>query len=61
MRKDGCAHMRNGRHRAARRSLREAGRLRAVDVFRGCGGGEALGGEGAEGGRVRWGAEPGSG
>lgn len=35
--------------------------LRAVDVFRGCGGGEALGGEGAEGGRVRWGAEPGSG
>lgn len=45
MRKDGCAHMRSGRRRAARWSLREAGRLRAVDVFRGCGGGEALGGK----------------
>lgn len=31
---------------------------RAVDVFRGCRGGEALGGEGAEGGRVRWGLNP---
>lgn len=68
MRAEGRARMRSGRRRAARRAPgRGWAAARAVDVFGGCRGGAALGGDRAEGGGLdpevgrRWSERAGSG